>query len=272
MAFMDVLRDLAAWSTLAIAAILLIVQLLAHEIGYRLGTVSKTGVPGQAENVGVVVAGMLGLLAFVLALTLSYSTARFNERRQGTLAEANAIGTAWLRATAIGSPQAVDVARLLEDYLKAREDFVNAGLDADAIATANRDTSRLQQSIWGGVSAIVRERPDPVSASLMAAVNEAFDAGTSERFAVGMRLPPQIFWLLAGVMLLSMAALGYQFGLRGRPVRILTLLLTVVWTAIVVNILDLASPRIGNFRTNAVVYEWTRQGFTGMGGPPAASQ
>jgi len=272
MAFMDFLRDLAGWSMLGVAAILLIVQLLAHEIGYRVGTAGKTGVPGQAENVGVVVAGLLGRLALVLAPTLSYSTARFNERRQAALTEANAIGTAWLRATAIGSQQAVDVARLLEDYLKAREDFVNAGLNADAIASANKDTSRLQQSIWSGVSAIVRERPDPVSASLMSAVNEAFDAGTAERFAMGIRLPPQIFWLLGGVMLLSMASVGYQFGLRGRPVRILILLLTVVWTAVIVNILDLASPRVGNFRTNVAVYEWTRQNFAGMGGPPAASQ
>lgn len=266
---MDFLRDLAGWSTLAVAAILLIVQLAAHEIGYRFGSGRKTGVPGQAENVGVVVAGMMGLLAFVLALTLSYSTARFNERREGTLNEANAIGTAWLRATAIGSSQAVDVAKLLEDYLTARETFVNAGLDSSAVAKANSDTSRLQQAIWSGVSLIVRQQPDPVSASLMAAVNEAFDAGTTERFAMGMRLPPQIFWLLAGVMLLSMAALGYQFGIRGRPVRILILLLTVVWTAIIVNILDLASPRIGNFRTNTVVYEWTRQGFASMNIPPA---
>ena len=35
--------------------------------------------------------------AFVLALTLSFANTRFSERRAGTLAEANAIGTAWLR-------------------------------------------------------------------------------------------------------------------------------------------------------------------------------
>jgi hypothetical protein len=40
---------------------------------------------------------MLGLLAFVLALTLSFANSRFSERIQGTLNEANAIGTAWLR-------------------------------------------------------------------------------------------------------------------------------------------------------------------------------
>ncbi|NUS69353.1 MAG: hypothetical protein HOQ41_13430, partial [Ensifer adhaerens] len=95
---MDFLISLAEVSILAFAAVLLIIQLAAHEIGYRFGVRSKERAGGQIENVGVVVAGMLGLLAFVLALTLSFSTTRFTERRQGTLAEANAIGTAWLRA------------------------------------------------------------------------------------------------------------------------------------------------------------------------------
>jgi len=49
------------------------------------------------EGVGVLVGSLLGLLAFVLALTLSFASERFNERRLGTLAETNAIGTAWLK-------------------------------------------------------------------------------------------------------------------------------------------------------------------------------
>ncbi len=260
---MEFVRLLAEFSPLAFAAVLLVAQLLAHEIGYRFGRRGAARATGQNENVGVVVAGMLGLLAFVLALTLSYSTTRFSERRQGTLAETNAIGTAWLRATAHGSPQASEVARLLEDYLTTREDFVRAGRDQGAIDKVNQDTSSLQQQIWGHVTTIVRERPDAISASLMAAVNDVFDTSTAERFALGLRLPTQIFWLLVGVMLLSMASLGYQFGLKGKPVRIMIVLLTVIWTTIIANILDLASPRLGNFRTDTAVYEWTRQGFQG---------
>jgi hypothetical protein len=258
---MEPLIVLAETSTALFALLLLLAQLLVHEAGYRLG--NRRAETGHTEHVGVVVAGMLGLLAFVLALTLSYSTSRFNERRQGTLAEANAIGTAWLRANAIGSPEAKEVARLLEQYLEVRENFVRAGLDDVAISKANDATSRLQQAIWGHVTSITRERPDAISGSLMAAVNETFDAGTTERFALGIRLPWQIFWLLVGVMLLSMASLGYQFGLKKKPVRIPILLLTVIWTTVIVNILDLASARVGNFRTDIRAYEWTRQGFQG---------
>lgn len=262
---MDFLISLSEYSLLAFSALLLIGQLIAHEAGYRIGVRHRERSSAQTESVGVVVAGMLGLLAFVLALTLSYSNSRFTERRQGTLAEANAIGTAWLRANAIGSPEATEVARLLQDYTKTRQEFVLAGRNSEALAKANIDTSALQQEIWGHVTTIVRERPDAISSSLMAAVNETFDASTNERFALAMRLPPQIFWLLLGVMVLSMAALGYQFGLKGKPVRMPIVILTIVWTSIIVNILDLASPRIGNFRTDAAVYEWTRQGFHGSG-------
>ena len=36
-----------------------------------------------------------------------------------------------------------------------------------------------------------------------------------------------------------------------------------MWTVVIVDILDLASPRIGAFRANAAVYDWTLQGFKG---------
>jgi hypothetical protein len=254
-------------STGLVAVLVLGGQLVAHELGYRFGGRIKEKHTGETENVGVVVAGMLALLAFVLALTLSYATTRFNERRQGTLDEANAIGTAWLRAKAVDSPAAAEVARLLEEYLDVREHFVLAGLDEAVRTKANDDTSRLQQAIWRQVTTLVREQPSPITASLMAAVNETFDASTSERFALGIKLPWQIFWLLVGLMLLSMAALGYQFGLKGKAVRLPILLLTVIWTVIIVNILDLASPRVGNFRTDTRAYEWTRQGFQGAPSP-----
>ncbi|GAB2175124.1 hypothetical protein [Dongia sp. agr-C8] len=263
---MEMLAEIADVSIALVALLILAGQFAAHELGYRFGGRVKAQRGGEAEHVSVVVAGMLALLAFVLALTLSYATSRFNERRLGSLEEANAIGTAWLRAKAIDAPAAAEVARLLEKYLDVREGFVRAGLDKAERAKANDETSRLQQTIWSHVTTLVRERPDPISASLMAAVNETFDASTAERFVLGIRLPWQIFWLMIALMLLSMASLGYQFGLKGKPVRLPILMLTAIWTIVIVNILDMASARVGSFRTDTRVYEWTRQGFQA---PPA---
>jgi predicted benzoate:H+ symporter BenE len=97
----------------------------------------------------------------------------------------------------------------------------------------------------------------------MSAVNDAFDSSTTERFAFAFTLPPQLFALLGGMALLGMAALGFQLGLRGNPHRILSVMLTVLWTVVVVQIFDLASPRVGGLRTSAAVYDWTIQGFHG---------
>jgi hypothetical protein len=52
-------------------------------------------------------------------------------------------------------------------------------------------------------------------------------------------------------------------GLRGNPSHVLAALLTLMWTAVIVDILDLATPRMGALRTSAAVYEWTLQGFQG---------
>jgi hypothetical protein len=206
---------------------------------------------------------MMALLAFVLALTLSFASARYSERRAGTLAEANAIGTAWLRAEASGSVRAKEIGRLLEQYTQVREDFARAGRNETRIDELNQQTNALQSAMWGHMAAIIGEQPGPVSVSLMSALNDTFDAGSAERYAFRSRLPPQIFWLLIVLTLVSTASLGYQLGIRGKAERGLVILLTIMWTVVIVDILDLASPRLGNLRTDTSPYEWTRQGFKG---------
>ena len=272
---MTVLAAIANWSVFAFAVLLWVAQMLAHEAGYWLGSRRRArGGEVQAEGVGVVVGGMLSLLAFVLALTLSFANSRFSERVQGTLSEANAIGTAWLRAEAIDHVRGPEIAKLLEEYTRLRREFVSEGQDQSTVDEFNQRTNALQSKIWGHVAAIVREQPNVVSTSLMAAINDAFDEATAERFAYYLRLPPPIFWLLLGMTLLGMAALGFQLGLSGKQVHVMVAFLSVMWTVVIVDILDLASPRIGAFRASAAVYDWTLQGFKGglQNPPPPSSQ
>lgn len=258
MTFLTAVAEQGVW---IFGLLLLVAQFAAHEAGYRLGA-SRRDAPGvHSESVSIVVSAMLGLLTFVLALTLSFTSARFAERRAGAMAEANAIGTAWMRAEAIGGPRGEEIGRLIERYLDAREDLARVGRDEDKISDLNRQTNALQTAIWGHATAIIRERPDPVTASLMSSLNEMFDASATERYAFQLRLPPQLFWLLTLLTLLTVACLGFQLGVGRRPQRILVLFLTAMWSAVIVDILDFASPHLGNFRTDVAAYEWTRQGF-----------
>lgn len=259
----DILGQIAAWNFLAFGLLLLVLQIVTHSFGFWVGSRQRARSDVEPEGVGIIVGGIMGLLGFVLALTLSFANGRFEERRSGTLAEANAIGTAWLRAEAIGHPRGHAIAGLLEDYTRLRRDYARAEPVRDEIAQLNQRTNALQSEIWGHAAAIVRERPDPVSTSLMTSLNEAFDMSTAARFAYEMRVPSQIIWLMLGMSLAGMAALGYQLGLRGRPLRGMVLLLTLTWTVVIVSIIDLAAPRLGSLRTDTAVYDWTLQGFQG---------
>jgi hypothetical protein len=266
---MEYLRELAEWSLLAFTALLVLAFFLAYEAGAWIARRRAGREEKAPDGVNVIVGGLLALLAFVLALTLSYASARFSERRAGALAEVNAISTAWSNAEVIGHPRGKEIARLLEEYTKVRLAFVEAGRDKAKIAELNKTTNAMQTTITGHLAAIVQEQPNTVSTALMKALNESFDAATSERFAYDRGLPTQIFWLLISLTLLGAAALGYQMGfVRQRP-RLLAIALMLGWTIVTVDILDLASPRIGSFRIDSDVYRWMLQNFqSGVKIPP----
>ena len=258
---MAILVEIISFGIFAFWLVLFLVQAVAREAGAWLGRRHAAGGQAPSEGVGVVVGGMLGLLAFVLALTLSFASTRFEERRQGTLMEANAIGTAWLRTQAIGHARSPELAALFHDYARNRVAFIEAPPDRAVVAAINERTAQLQGQIWDHVTAILRERPDPIAAGLMSATNEVFDRSTAERFAFSLTMPPQMVWLLLGITVLSIGALGYQLALRGLALRLLSLLLIAMWTSVIVEILDLSAPRIGSLRASAAAYYWTIEGF-----------
>ena len=261
----DFIVWIASFSAMAFGVVLFAVQWLALEIGFWLGRRSVRGKADPPAGVGMIVGGMLGLLAFVLALTLSHASARFEARRTGALAEANAIGTAWLRAKAIGHPGGDAIAAKLADYTQLRIDFIRARPEPAGLAELNARTNAAQTDIWRHMTAIAHDRQDPVVASLMAALNEMFDRATAERFAFAFAIPPLLLWLIVGLAVASITGVGYELGLRGASLRLLSMVLIGMWTVVATLILDLGSPRLGSIRTNVAIYEWTLTGFAAGG-------
>jgi len=268
---MDFLAQIAARNLLAFVLILFAGQIIAFEIGLWSG--HRRAVKGRVptEGVSVIVGGMLGLLAFVLALTLSSSTTRFQERRQGMLAEANAISSAWSRTEAVGDPRAVEIARELKQYAQVRTEFVAAPQDAGMLADIERRSAALQTDIWHAAAAIAQAQPNPLTVSLLNELDAAFGAATNVRFAFSTRMLPQLFWLLLGMTALTVAGMGYQLGVRGQTLRRLALLIIVMWTAVITDILDLGTARIGSIGNDRSVYHWAMEGFESDMSPPPAS-
>jgi hypothetical protein len=246
-----------------LGALLFMLQLAAHEAGYRIGRRHAQRRAANAESVGVIVGGMLGLLAFVLALTLSFNNQRFEERRAGALAEANALGTAWLRAQTVAHPRGQAIAGLVEQYAALRADFVRAPAGSAELAAVTARSNAIASEIWGHMVGLAEERRDAMTESLQRALNEAFDLAAAERFAFDFPMPAEYFWLLLGLTAVSMGAVGFQLGLRETPLHALSLVLIGMWTMVMLVIIDLGAPRLGHFRTATQAYDWTLQGFAG---------
>jgi hypothetical protein len=240
---------------------LVVLQAVSSLVGTRMGRFYAKDAPPRAEATGLVTGGILGLTAFVLALTLSFATGRLAERRSGALEEANAIGTAWLQATALPDSRAADIATLLEDYARTRLDYGTADFHSPDIETLSAKTDRLQSQIWAKMTAILAQRTDPHSTSLMNAINHVFDMTTAQRLSLSSGLPPQLINVLIGMVCISAGMAGFQLGLKKQSAPVLSGVLIMVWSVVVVTVLDFGAPRLGSFRTVSEPYVWTISSF-----------
>ena len=67
-----------------------------------------------------IVGSILALLAFMMAFTFGMAGSRYNTRRAAVLDEANAIGTAYLRADLLPDAHRAEVRALLREYVDVR--------------------------------------------------------------------------------------------------------------------------------------------------------
>ncbi len=82
-----------------------LLALLLHEGGFRLGHWWPKRTPEEKEGpTGMMVGSIFALMAFLLAITMGMASDRFDTRRGLVLAEANSIGTTYLRAGYLPEP------------------------------------------------------------------------------------------------------------------------------------------------------------------------
>lgn len=255
------LPDQALW---IFAAAIFVLLNCARWAGYRVGRSVHTRHPDDeaaSTAVGFVTGGLLMLFAFILGIALSMASTRLEARRDSVLNEANAIGTAWLRAGLVDGPEGGHIQRLLRDYTEVRIAAVRGMTSQEQENQTNIRTNQLQGAIWSDVQTIARRAPNPITASLTAAVNDTFDLALTNRRNFASHVPPVIVRLLLIVSVLAVGAMGYHFGLAGSGQMVISTLLLVVWTASIVLVADIDNPRAGQVRIDPAPLVWTLQGF-----------
>src|SRR5262249_51821529 len=137
-----------------LGSVLAVCLVLATEAGFRLGRKSSLEAD-QKTDVQVVEAAIFGVLGLLLAFSSSMGRARFESRRLVTVDEANAIGTAHLRAQLMPAPEGPEIIDLLRQYVDVRMRFFAAGHDLEAEQAARTSTLQLQKVIWLRVHSLV---------------------------------------------------------------------------------------------------------------------
>ncbi|HJS07890.1 MAG TPA: hypothetical protein VJ809_09525 [Pirellulales bacterium] len=235
------LDALPLWGLLLASAVLLGVSV---EIGYRAGRWRHAQTPDEKEQpVGAMVASILGLLALVLAFTFSLAASRFDDRRQTVLAEANAIGTTYLRSRLLPEPQRSEIARLLREYVDLRIRGVEEGHLDEAIARSEQ----LHALLWAQTSAVAdKDSHSIITGVFVQSLNDVIDLH-AERMQVGIRsrIPLVIWAALFGLAILSMAAVGYQSGICATSRSPAMPGLVLAFAIVLALIADLDRPREG---------------------------
>lgn len=227
------------------------VIILAMQTGFWLGRCKRRrSEEGQKPPgpLGEVVAALLGLLALLLAFTFSLAAHRFDTRRDLVLDEANAIGTAWLRAGFLPESNRTAVRKLLREYLEHRLSVVQSGKVEEGLAR-NDD---LQHQLWAQAVAVGQKEPGSIVAGLfIASLNEVIDLHAKRvMFGLRTRIPPNIWVLLYFAALLSVGAIGYHTGVVGARGTLMVFPLVLTFSAVMLLIADLDRPREGMLKVS----------------------
>jgi len=195
------------------------------------------------EDFGVILAATLTLLGLIIGFSFSMATSRYDQRKNLEEAEANAIGTEYVRADLLPAADAVKVRALLKNYLDRRILFYKAR-DEQQVRQIDARTAQLQTDLWSAVLAPAAAQPTPVVALAVSGMNDVLNSQGYTQAAWWNRIPVAAWGLMGTIAICSNLLIGY--GARSAKAgRILHLVLPLVVSISFFLIADIDSPRHG---------------------------
>lgn len=237
--------------TFLIAIVLFIIMMITYRLGHLLkqSHVNKGKVSSE-ESLGPIEGSLLGLLALLLSFTFGMSASRYDDRRQIIVEEANDIGTAILRCDMYPDSIKKQLKSNFKDYVEARIEYYNAGIDVNKIEIAKSKTEKRSKAIWNIVMA-ESQKPENIlrSQQMIPALNSMIDDITTRDEVKNATVPESIFWLLFLLIFSASFIIGYSS--KGKKINhVLVYGFSLMTTLTVFLILDLDRPRRGLINSN----------------------
>ena len=235
------------WLVIILVTLLL---LAASEIGFRMGLrLYRTKDEPRKAQISGVQSAVLALLGLLLAFTFSMSAGRFEKRRELAIAETNAIGTTFLRASFLPAENQATVENLLRRYVDVCIDAHNATTN-EARASLGAEMGRIQRELWSNAVAAGKQFPSPITTSFINSLNETIDLDAARINALRARVPGPVWLLLLIVACAGCYACGYGTGATGTRTTIANILLPLLIAVVITLIADLDRPHHGLIGTS----------------------
>jgi hypothetical protein len=214
---------------------------LSANVGALFGERMRPLKDEKRDDFGTVLTATLTLLGLLIGFTFSMAISRYDQRKNYEEAEANAIGTEYVRVDVLPAADAGRAKDLLKKYLDQRILFYE-NRDRNQLEKINATTAQLQNDLWSAIVGPSEAQPNPITALVMSGMNDVLNSQGYTTAAWLNRIPIAAWLLMRAIALGANFLIGY--GERRRD----TFLLLIVPLAVSLSfflIADIDSPRNG---------------------------
>jgi hypothetical protein len=197
------------------------------------------------DDFGVVQGAALTLLGLLIGFTFSMAISRYEQRKNYEEAEANAIGTEYVRVGLLPAPDAEVLRGLLRKYLDQRVLFYTTK-DRQLLQQIAANTAQLQNQLWSVLEARAGIQPTPITALAVSGMNDVLNSEGYTQAAWWNRIPIEAWVLLGAISVGCSLLVGYG----ARRVSILFVVLPLAVSISFFLIADIDSPRSGVIRVD----------------------
>ena len=220
----------------------LIAQWLAAYVGDFLRRRGRAVREDEREDLDNVQIGVLTLLAIIIGFSFSMAVTRYDQRIKYEEAEANAIGTEYVRANLLPAESAARVRELLRIYLDQRISFYH-----DLRQVGDADTARLQGELWSAILPAAKTQPTEITALAVSGMNDVLNSQAYTQAAWWDRIPIEAWGLMGLIAISCNVLIGYS---ERRTRVVLLFVLPVIVSISFLLIADIDSPQGGIVRVS----------------------
>jgi hypothetical protein len=189
---------------------------------------------------------VLTLLGLIIGFTFSMAVSRYDLRKTYEEAEANAIGTEFVRAELLPAADAARVRVLLTSYVDLRiQDYSTR--DEAEIRRLKDQTGQVQDQLWAAVRGPATAQPTVLAGLVASGMNDVLNSQGYTQAAWWNRIPLAAWCLMAAIAILGCTLVGYgarTFKAEAYFISVLPLAISVSFFLIA----DIDSPRGGLIR------------------------